>query len=105
MKVFPIITLVVTGLIFASTATAAEYVVNQKKNKFQPGTLTVKAGEKITFNNSDPHRHHVGNGDSQMKFNKMMAPGKSYSQLFDEKGRFKVRCALHPKMRMVVTVE
>ncbi len=105
MKLLRAVLVMSASLASVGVATAAEYIVDQKKNKFAPRDMTIKAGDKITFRNSDPYRHHVGNGDNQMKFGKVMPPGKSYTQLFDEKGRFKVRCAMHPKMRMNVTVE
>ena len=34
-----------------------------------------------------------------------MPVGRTYTQVFDKQGRFKVRCAMHPKMKLVVNVD
>tara|TARA_B100000029_G_C17352331_1_gene879398 strand:- start:249 stop:692 length:444 start_codon:yes stop_codon:yes gene_type:complete len=94
MKVACTIIAAVAAIAITGTAFAAEHVVDQKKNKFVPGNISIKAGDKLTFKNSDRYRHHVGNGDAQMKFSKMMEPGKSFTQLFDKRGDLKcaARC-------------
>ena len=104
MKFISSVISVFVAIAITGTATAAEYSVDQKKNRFNPKTITLKAGDSIAFKNSDGHKHHVGNGDNQMKFNKLLPAGKTFTQVFDKRGRFEVRCVLHPTMKLTVIV-
>ena len=40
-------------------ATAAEFVVDQKDMTFAPEEITIAAGDKVKFTNSDRTGHHV----------------------------------------------
>ncbi len=102
MKFISSVISVFVVIAITATANAAVYSVDQKKNRFNPKTITLKAGDSITFKNSDGHKHHVGN--DQMKFNKLLPAGKTFTQLFDKQGRFEVRCVLHPIMKLTVNV-
>jgi plastocyanin len=35
----------------------------------------------------------------------LQKPGETINQLFDKSGKFVVRCSIHPKMKMTVTVK
>ena len=47
----------VTG--YAATARPDRWTIDQKDYRFIPETLAVRAGDQITFTNSDPHVHDV----------------------------------------------
>lgn len=86
-------------------AFAANRVVTQKSQKFSPKVLKIKAGDTVTFRNDDKHRHNVYSRTSGHTFRiKKQKPGQSDQITFDKPGRIEVRCAMHPKMKMVINV-
>lgn len=90
-------------MLFAASARAEEVTVSQKEKTFAPGTVTVKKGQSVTFSNDDSVAHNVFSKGA--KFNlKIQAPGEKKSFSFDEPGTHEVRCAIHPKMILKVTV-
>ncbi len=86
-------------------AYAANQVVTQKGKQFSPRVLDIKVGDTVTFRNDDKHRHNVYSRTSGHTFRiKKQKPGQSNDVVFDRTGEIKVRCAMHPKMKMVITV-
>ena len=86
------------------TANAAEVVITQKAKKFDVKKVDIKAGDSIKFVNSDSITHNVYSSKG-MKFDLgAQKPGDSSSQTFDKAGKFRVRCAIHPKMKVTVNV-
>ncbi len=85
-------------------AKAAEVVVTQAAKKFDKKTATIKKGDSIKFVNSDTIAHNIhstGAGKFDLGVQK---PGTSSTRVFAAAGKFKVRCAIHPKMKLTVTV-
>jgi plastocyanin len=70
---------------------------------FEPATVTVKAGQEVTWKNHDPTEHtvtQVGGGfDSGT-----MATGATFMTTFDQAGEYRYICALHPGMKGTVVV-
>jgi plastocyanin len=100
--------LTTTGLLISTmtVAYAAEHVIGQKGKLFNPGVLTVKAGEVLKFENDDTVTHHVYSSTKGQEFSlDTLLVGKSGSHTFATKGRVDVRCGLHPGMRLIVTVQ
>jgi plastocyanin len=55
--------------------------------------------------NDDDVTHHVYVDSPTMKFDSGEQPiGQTVDLKFDERGTFLVRCAIHPTMRLTVTV-
>ena len=95
------------GLIFlaGSVAHAAEHVVTQKSKKFDQKTITIGKGDSVKFVNNDSITHNVHSRSAPDKFDLgAQKPGTASSHVFDKAGKFKVRCAIHPKMKVTVTV-
>ena len=71
---------------------------------FSPATVTVQAGQPVTWENHDPAEHTVtaegGSFDSGA-----MAQGASFETTFDSPGEHHYLCALHPGMKGTVVVE
>jgi plastocyanin len=89
----------------ASAARAADHVVGQKDKTFSAAALTVKAGDSITFKNDDQITHNVFSTAKENEFNlRAQAPGTSAAVTLAAEGTVEIRCAFHPKMRLVVTV-
>ncbi len=86
------------------SANAAEVVVDQSAKKFDKKKVSIKVGDSIKFTNSDSITHNVYSRKG-MKFDLgAQKPGASASQVFDKAGKFKVRCAIHPRMKLDVEV-
>ncbi len=93
-------------LALAVTASAAGHLVSQKDKQFQPGDIRVRAGETVVFRNDDSVTHNVMAAGGADRFNLgAQKPGDSAEVTFAEPGQVPVICAIHPKMKMTVTVE
>ncbi len=80
--------------------------VSQKDRAFAPGELSVAQGAVVHIVNDDSVTHHVYVDSPTMKFDSGEQPiGATVDLRFDEKGTFLVRCAIHPTMRLAVTVK
>jgi plastocyanin len=73
---------------------------------FNQSEITVKAGDKITFKNNDDITHNVFSMTPGMEFDlRRQAPGATSTVPFDKEGVSEVRCSIHPKMKLIVTVK
>lgn len=87
-------------------AIAAEHEVGQLNKDFTVKELTIKQGDKIKFINRDPFFHNVFSLSDAMFFDLGSFPKDEFKEVeFDTKGVIEVECAIHPNMKMVVTVE
>ena len=93
------------ALAVATPATAADHAVAQKDKAFSTPAITVKAGDRITFTNADSITHNVYSVTKGYEFDlKTQAPGHSDTVPFPRAGNVEVECAIHPKMKLKVTV-
>lgn len=96
--------LAATATLFASDVTP--HRINQKDRDFSVKEITIKPGEKLEFCNSDDVTHNVFSRSKLNAFNiKTQAPGSSSIVEFKEEGVTEVRCAIHPSMKLIVTVK
>jgi plastocyanin len=85
---------------------AAEHVVLQKDRTFSETELTIKPGDKIVFKNADEVTHNVFSSTKGMEFDiKRQEPGEATPITFDKEGTLEVRCAIHPRMKLMVNVK
>lgn len=88
------------------TLAAGLVVVSQRNRQFNPEHLTIAAGTTIRVMNDDQVTHHLYIDSPDMPFDSGEQPvGKSIDLHFDKAGRFLVRCAIHPTMRLDVQVK
>jgi YVTN family beta-propeller protein len=73
---------------------------------FGPQALTSKAGDSVTWSNDDGAAHTVTFKDGSAGA-KSLAPGESFTRMFDKPGTYDYFCAFHPYMtgRVVVTAK
>ena len=84
---------------------AAEHVVTQKTKKFDTKKLSINKGDSVKFVNADSITHNVHSRSPGGKFDLgAQKPGTASSRTFDKAGKFKIRCAIHPKMKVTITV-
>lgn len=95
------------ALLVASASPAlAEISIHQKGKKFSEKSITIKAGTTVTFINDDKVAHNVYSRSSAGKFDTgAQQPGTTLSHVFDKPGKVKVRCAIHPRMKLTVNVQ
>jgi plastocyanin len=89
----------------AGIALAADTTIYQKGKSFSVKDVTLKKGDSLTFTNDDAVTHNVLSRSAGNEFNiGAQAPGASTPVKFDTAGAIDVICAIHPQMRMKVTV-
>lgn len=92
-------------LVSGSGVNAAEIVLTQKDKKFDKSEVSIKKGDAIKFVNADSIAHNVHSRSAPDKFDLgAQKPGADLKHTFDKAGKFKVRCAIHPKMKVTVKV-
>jgi plastocyanin len=85
---------------------AADHVITQKDRAFSQTELTIHAGDSVTFKNGDEVVHNVFSTTDGMAFDiRRQAPGGSSTVPFPKAGIAEVRCSIHPKMKLIVTVK
>ena len=101
-----ILSMAVAGVSLAAAAYAENHVVNQKGREFSTASITVKPGDTITFTNSDDVTHNVFSFSPGQEFEiKRQVPGGSSTVPFAKEGTAEVRCSIHPKMKLIVTIK
>jgi plastocyanin len=95
---------IVGGLAVAYAAQS--HAVSQAALNFAVGELSVAAGDTIDFTNEDRTAHNVIVADWSTDSG-LMRPGDAYTLEVpsDAAGTFEVRCAIHPRMVISLTVE
>jgi plastocyanin len=94
---------VLAGL--STGALAATQVIHQQGRAFSSESITVKKGEAVTFFNDDTVPHNVMSASKGNEFNLgSLPPGSTTDVVFKDAGEVQVICAIHPRMKMAVTV-
>lgn len=105
MKVSTTALLLAAVLLGTGAAHAGSIDVSQQDKKFDKTQVTIKAGDSINFVNQDPFFHNIFSLSDAKTFDLGSFPkGESRSITFDQPGVIDVECAIHPEMRMTVTV-
>ena len=87
-------------------AHATEVVIDQQNKEFSQKSVSIKVGDSMKFVNKDDMVHDVHSTSDGYDFDLgAQKPGSETSYTFDKPGKVKVRCAIHPKMKLEVTVE
>jgi plastocyanin len=86
-------------------AFAAEKSISQKNRQFSESAVTVKKGETLVFVNDDNIAHNIMSTSAGNEFNLgSQSPGASSPLTLNSAGEVTVLCAIHPRMKMTVTV-
>ena len=87
-------------------ATAATITITQSGQHFNVSKLAVQAGDVIVFSNQDDVTHNIKviDDDDEPVDLGLQTPGQVLTYKFDKAGRFRVRCSIHPSMRLSVNV-
>jgi plastocyanin len=79
--------------------------VSMKDIKFNPGTVTIKAGGKVTWTNDDSVGHDVTADDFKSGDPGAIEGGSTYSHTFKKAGTYDYVCSVHPGMKGSVKVK
>jgi plastocyanin len=95
-----------TLLLIAGTAYAAHSTVIESQGAFAPDSLSLKPGDTVTFSNRDDIALdlQIVEEDGTVSDKGMQRPGQEITLVFSRAGIYKVRCAIHPQIKMTVTV-
>ena len=97
--------LLAAALLPVAARAGQEVVVAQKNKAFSTAALTIHVGDKVSFRNDDAFVHNVFSLTDEMPFDLGTAPqGQAKSIAFTKPGKFEIECAIHPEMKLIVTV-
>lgn len=87
-------------------ASETAIVVSQHNREFSREAVTIPQGEKIRFTNEDEFLHQVYVDTAEFAFDSNeQSPGEDIEVAFTTAGEFEVRCGIHPRMSLKVTVQ
>ena len=90
----------------ASSAPVSATTVKISNFSFAPASITVKAGQTVTWTNEDNVAHTVtaDTASADAPASQSLAQGASYSFTFKNAGTYAYHCQIHPSMKGTVTV-
>jgi plastocyanin len=78
--------------------------VNIAKFAFVPATITISAGQSITWTNTDPVDHTTTSND-RVWDSGPLSPNATFSMTFSQPGTYAYECTIHPFIRGTVVVQ
>jgi plastocyanin len=73
--------------------------------QFQPATIRIKSGEKVTWKNMAPMPHTIKGSNASDLSSGTLGRGSSFEKTFDKPGSYDYYCSLHPSMKGKIIVE
>jgi plastocyanin len=95
---------VVVAALVGGTALAADQAVTIAGLAFSPASVTVSAGDTVTWTNNDQQTHTATADDASWNSGNIAGGGGTKSVTFTTAGTFPYHCAIHPAMTGSVTV-
>ncbi|MGE5537039.1 MAG: cupredoxin domain-containing protein [Gemmatimonas sp.] len=96
----------ITALAAGTVAAADAVQVSQRNRTFSPDSIQIDRGTVVRIVNDDRVTHHIYVDTPGMSFDSGEQPiGHTVELRFDRAGTFDVMCAIHPTMRLRVTVK
>ena len=96
------------AVLLAQTVTAdapKELLVSQKAKQFSVAALSAKVGDTVTFKNEDNVSHNIFSLSDVQTFDLgTYGNGQARSLKLEAPGVIEVECAVHPNMKMKITV-
>jgi plastocyanin len=93
----------IAASVAASTGASGSSAVEIKNIAYNPATITVKAGTKVTWTNGDTFAHTVTLDDNSVDSGNVAA-GSTFDNTFATAGTFAYHCKIHASMHGTVTV-
>lgn len=96
----------VTAGLAVTLAADPAATISQKGRHFTPAEVTVKKGDTVRFVNDDFYGHNVYSETEGASFDiGLQPPGEERDVVLEKLGIVDVRCRIHPRMRLKITVE
>jgi plastocyanin len=89
----------------ASASGAGQNKIEIKDFAFNPQTITVKSGEKITWINRDEEPHTVVSVEKQFKKSTALDTDQEFTVVAGSPGTYSYFCSVHPKMTGTIIVK
>lgn len=90
----------------APVAAAAGHHVMIEDYAYSPASITVRAGDTVTWTNHDEAKHDVVTTSGPTSFRSpLLAKGQSWSFTFSTAGSYSYYCSVHPDMRAKATAQ
>ena len=97
---------VVAALVSFGTALAADTAIVQKDLTFSQSAVTIAAGDKVMWGSADKVNHNIHiKGEGEDVDLGVQKPSEVISHVFTKKGEYTIQCAIHPRMKMTVSVQ
>jgi plastocyanin len=87
------------------TSSAGQNKIEIKDFAFNPQTLTVKSGEKVTWINRDEEPHTIVSVEKQFKKSTALDTDQEFTITAGAPGTYNYFCSVHPKMTGTIVVE
>ncbi len=101
-----IVVVLALPLFVSHLARAADHSVGISRDRiYEPETMTVNAGDRVTWTNNDPEDDHSVVGGPMEEGKTDMAPGRTYSHTFSEPGEISYTCHFHTEMTGTINVQ
>ena len=84
---------------------AGESKIEIKDFAFNPQTITVKSGEKITWVNRDEEPHTIVSVEKQFKKSSALDTDQEFTITAGAPGTYTYFCSVHPKMTGTIVVQ
>ncbi len=84
---------------------AGQNRIEIKDFAFNPPTVTVKSGEKVTWINRDEEPHTVVSVEKQFKKSSALDTDQEFTITAGAPGTYTYYCSVHPKMTGTIVVE
>ena len=87
---------------------AATVSIGQRGMVFARSSASLAKGDQLVFTNEDDVVHNIhifGPGNDESTNLGLQKPGTPLAYRFDKTGSYRVRCNIHPSMKMVVSVK
>ena len=84
---------------------AGQNKIEIKDFAFNPQTITVKSGEKITWINRDEEPHTVVSVEKQFKKSSALDTDQDFTVVAGSPGTYTYYCSVHPKMTGTIVVK
>ena len=84
---------------------AGQNKIEIKDFAFNPQTITVKSGEKITWINRDDEPHTVVSVEKQFKKSTALDTDQEFTVVAGSPGTYSYFCSVHPKMTGTIVVQ
>jgi YVTN family beta-propeller protein len=88
----------------AVVADQGQSAVSIAKFAFVPATITISAGQSITWTNTDPVAH-TATSDDKVWDSGNLSPNASFTTTFSQPGTYAYHCTIHPFIRGTVVVQ